>query len=307
MPRKVTTQEFINRAQEVWGDQYLYDKSIYVGNQKPIIITCRLHGDFICRPGNFLHKHGCPKCGRINTIEKQKLTKDEFIQKANQIHNNYYDYSKVDYINNKTLVTIICPKHGEFRQLPNSHLQGSGCELCGKNKATSKKSLGIKEFVERAREVHGDKYDYSKVEYVNSRIKVCISCVQHGDFYQTPNNHLRGQGCPKCREYKGEAQISKFLKAHNIEFQTQYPIEYEGNIKGFTYIDFYLPQHNIFIEYNGMQHYIPVEHFGGELKFQQQKKRDQYVRNYCIENNIQLLEIKYGTNIEDELGKYLGT
>ena len=186
-------------------------------------------------------------------------------------------------------------------------MEGHGCPLCGRENIKSKQSMGIKEFVKRAREIHKDKYDYSKVEYVNSTTKVCISCAQHGDFYQAPNNHLRGQGCPRCKEYKGETQVSEFLKAHNIEFQTQYPIEYEGNIKGFTYIDFYLPQHNMFIEYNGMQHYIPVEHFGGELKFQQQKKRDQYVRNYCVKNNIQLLEIKYGTNIEDELGKYLGT
>ena len=170
------------------------------------------------------------------------------------------------------------------------------------------RKLTQQEFLERCNLEHPE-YTYEKAKYVNANTKVIVTCPIHGNFLTKPSYFIVGHksGCPKCREYKGEAQISEFLKAHNIEFQTQYPIEYEGNIKGFTYIDFYLPQYNIFIEYNGMQHYIPVEHFGGELKFQQQKKRDQYVRNYCIENNIQLLEIKYGTNIEDELGKYLGT
>lgn len=86
MPRKVTTEEFISRAKEIWGDQYLYDRSVYIGNQKPITITCRLHGDFICRPGNFLHKHGCPECGKLSVKEKERYTTEQFIQKANQVH-----------------------------------------------------------------------------------------------------------------------------------------------------------------------------------------------------------------------------
>ena len=233
---------------------------------------------------------------------------ENFINRAKEIFPQY-DYSKSIYTKAREKLIVICPEHGEFLVSPDNHLnKKSGCPLCkGKRIRNTITQKAANSFIEKAKQIHRDKYDYSKVKYIDAHTKVCITCPEHGEFWQTPNNHLRGQGCPKCREYKGEAQISEFLKAHNIEFQTQYPIEYEGNIKGFTYIDFYLPQHNIFIEYNGMQHYIPVEHFGGELKFQQQKKRDQYVRNYCIENNIQLLEIKYGTNIEDELGKYLGT
>jgi len=119
--------------------------------------------------------------------------KQIFIEKAKQIHGDKYDYSKVNYINNRTKICIICPIHGEFWQRPYSHLQGKGCIYCGgKNKRTTK------EFIENAKKIHGGKYDYSKVEYKGHNEKVCIICPIHGEFWQTPNNHLQGKGCQKC-------------------------------------------------------------------------------------------------------------
>lgn len=291
MPKKVTTEEFISRAKEVWGDQYLYDKSIYVGNQKPITITCRLHGDFICRPGNFLHKHGCPECGKLSVKEKEGYTKEQFIQRANLVHQNYYDYSKMSYTNSKTPVIITCPKHGEFVQIPNSHLQGSGCPKCGIDRTQVKKSLGIKDFVERARKVHGDKYDYSKVQYVTSSDSIDIICPKHGEFKQLPYVHLNGAGCPICKESRGEELIRNLLINSNILFQTQYRIN--------NYIiDFYVPKYNCFIEYNGIQHYQSVEHFGGKERFKKQVLRDVNLRIYCKENQINLIEIPYTCGID---------
>jgi rubrerythrin len=122
-----------------------------------------------------------------------KFTKDDFIRSARKVHGDKYDYSKVVYKNNKTDVCIICPIHGEFYQTPNSHLKGRGCPICGGTKKSTKE-----DFIIKAKQVHGDKYDYSKVVYVNNQIKVCIICPIHGEFYQTPKNHLSGQGCPKC-------------------------------------------------------------------------------------------------------------
>ena len=105
----------------------------------------------------------------------RKLTTKEFIEKAREVHGDKYDYSKVRYANSKTKVCIICPKHGEFWQEANSHLQGSGCsKCCGNN------SYATEEFIEKAREVHGDKYNYSKVEYKGMHTKVCIICPEHG-------------------------------------------------------------------------------------------------------------------------------
>lgn len=126
----------------------------------------------------------------------KKLTQEEFIKKAQKVHGDKYDYSKVDYKTNKDKVCIICPEHGEYIQRPDMHIYGQGCPRCKTDKLSSNKET----FVEKARKIHGEnKYDYSKVEYINAKTKVCIVCPIHGEFWQTPNVHLGGKGCPKCK------------------------------------------------------------------------------------------------------------
>lgn len=125
----------------------------------------------------------------------RKLTKDIFIKRAKKIHNDKYDYSKVNYINNITKVCIICPIHGEFWQTPQHHLKGSGCSLCANNVKSNKE-----DFIKEAKKIHGDRYDYTKVVYINNKTKVCIICPKHGKFWQTPNNHLKGNDCPLCKK-----------------------------------------------------------------------------------------------------------
>ena len=125
----------------------------------------------------------------------KKKTTEQFIEEARLIHGDKYDYSKVEYENNKKPVCIICPEHGEFWQAPQNHLsQKQGCPLC--NHRSYKYTT--EEFIQRAREVHGNKYDYSKVVYETGRKKVCIICPEHGEFWQTPQKHLSGQGCARC-------------------------------------------------------------------------------------------------------------
>ena len=114
------------------------------------------------------------------------MTTEEFIKKAKEIHGNKYDYSKVEYKNTSTKVCIICPEHGEFWQTPNHHLQGHGCPKCKNEKIRKRHTHNITIFIEKARKVHGDKYDYSKAEYINASTKVCIICPEHGEFWQTP-------------------------------------------------------------------------------------------------------------------------
>ena len=126
------------------------------------------------------------------------MTVQEFTEKAKKVHGDKYDYSKVEYINNKTKVCIICPEHGEFWQTPDSHLRGRGCRQCSIKSMKDKQRLSTEDFIEKAKEIHGNKYDYSKVDYVNSQTKVCIICPKHGEFWQTPLNHLKGKGCPDC-------------------------------------------------------------------------------------------------------------
>lgn len=129
----------------------------------------------------------------------KKLAQNKFIRKAIQVHGDKYDYSLVDYVNCNTKVKIVCPIHGEFWQTPFQHFKTTGCEKCSYDKRGQKKLLNTETFLTRARTIHGDKYDYSKVRYVNSTTKVCIICLKHGEFWQTPSSHISAkQGCQKC-------------------------------------------------------------------------------------------------------------
>ena len=133
----------------------------------------------------------------------RKITKEEFIQRASTIHNNKYLYNKVNYVNTSTKVIITCPIHGDFEQAPTKHLQGQGCQKCYRERQKFIPLSNTQEFIEKARLVHEDKYDYSKVEYKTAKTKVIIICKEHGEFEQTPDNHLHGKGCPKCvKNYK---------------------------------------------------------------------------------------------------------
>ena len=135
----------------------------------------------------------------------QKLTTEEFIKKAREVHGDKYDYSKVEYVNNQTKVCIICKEHGEFWQRPLDHLKGHECSECGKIKNVESRRKTLDQFIDEARKLHGDKYDYSNVKYKNTSTKVCIICKKHGEFWQAPYTHLNGHGCPKCA-YKGDRQ-----------------------------------------------------------------------------------------------------
>ena len=122
-----------------------------------------------------------------------KVTTEEFIKRAKEVHGDKYDYSKVEYTGRKKKVCIICPIHGEFWQRADSHLSGMGCPKCSK-----KYKYITEEFIKKAREVHGDKYDYTKTQYKGGRQKICIICSEHGEFWKLPYEHLNGKGCPKC-------------------------------------------------------------------------------------------------------------
>ena len=180
--RRMTKEEFIRRAREIHGWKYDYSKVEYVGYETKICIICPEHGEFWQTPHSHLEGQCCPKCsGRY-------MTRGYFIEKANKIHNNKYDYSKVEYKGVHEKVCIICPEHGEFWQSPHCHLDGFGCRIC------SNTFMDTNLFVEKSRKIHGDKYDYSKVDYVNNHTKVCIICPEHGEFWQIPNSHLNGRG-----------------------------------------------------------------------------------------------------------------
>lgn len=238
--------------------------------------------------------------------ESIKKTISDFIEKSKEKHGDKYDYSNVNYIDSRTPIVINCKTHGEFIQRPDSHIRGSGCIKCRNDKRRSNKD----EFIEKSRKIHGDKYDYSNVEYKNADTPVSIICKTHGSFRQIPYSHLTARaGCPNCRESKGEIDVAKSLDGLSIKYirnnkfidcrgETGYPLPF----------DFYLPDYNMCIEYDGQQHYLPV--FGID-KFTRLKINDKIKDYYCEKNGIKLLRISYKISgyerIYDEIKRYLST
>ena len=215
-------EEFIEKASKKHGNRFDYSKVVYKNNKTKVCIICPEHGEFWQTPQEHLKARVgcCPKCSILLRAKRKTYTQEEFIEKCKAKHNNKYDYSKTIYTHNKEKVCIICPKHGEFWQVANSHLAGMGCPKCNKSNKLTKD-----EFIEKAKSVHGDKYDYSKVEYKNSSTKVCIICPEHGEFWQTPNGHLSGHGCRECdnerkREIKYSTKeiINRFKEVHGDYF-----------------------------------------------------------------------------------------
>ena len=273
-----TYDELINKFNIINNNKYEYEKLDDDFNvNKKIKIICKEHGEFYQTINNHLKGCGCPKCSNVG-----KLNNIFFIKKAKEVHGDNYDYSKVEYVNYKTKVCIICPIHGEFYQTPNKHLNKCGCPKCyGKKKYTTE------EWVEKAKNVHGDKYDYSKVIYVNSTVKVCIICPIHGEFFQEANSHLNGSGCPCCKESHLECEIRQFLHDNNVNFEQQKRFDWLGRQS----LDFYLPEYNIAIECKGEQHFYSKRKstIFNEYKVFLNKKRDIIKYNKCIENDIKIL------------------
>ena len=175
----------------------------------------------------------------------EKLTTEKFIVKAKNVHGDKYDYSKVEYINSTTPVCIVCKKHGEFWQKPSMHLSGNGCQKCKAEKTGNRCRRTIGEFIAEAKKIHSDRYDYSKVEYINNSTKVCIICKEHGEFWQTPHRHLAGDGCPICRVNRKLTTEEFIVKAKNVHGD-KYDYSKTKYINTRTKVEIICPKHGEF-------------------------------------------------------------
>lgn len=358
MGKRLTTKEFIEKARKVHGDKYDYSEVVYKNSRTKIKIICSEHGVFEQKPDNHItKKQNCPKCGVLKQANTVTMSTEEFIEKARKVHGNKYDYSKVVYKKSKIRVLIGCKVHGYFQQKPNTHLNGSGCLKCsGKEKLTTKtfiekarkihgdrynylsvvsngadtdvvivcrihgkfcqtpkshlsgrgclkcggkEKLTTKTFIERAKLVHGNKYDYSKVNYINNYTKIKIICKVHGEYEQLPRSHYNScQGCPKCNTSKGEKVIIKALDSLGILFEKEKKFK-DCMDKQLLRFDFFLPEQNILIEYDGKQHFEPrkfssnVSDKKAEEVFNNIKRRDQIKNKYAKDNGIKLIRIPY--------------
>ena len=284
------TLKFIEKAKNVHDSKYDYSKVEYINNNTKICIICPKHGEFWQKPSDHLRKCGCKMCYAERRGPMRAKTNETFIEQAIAIHGNKYDYSKTLYKNAINPVSIICPEHGEFNMRPANHLNGQGCPKCANQERGSYRKNNTQNFIERATIKHNGKYDYSKVDYKNNHEKVCIICPEHGEFWQKPNDHLRGVGCAICgQKYnRTELEILEALKNKygNVEYQHKEPF-FASKISYQT-IDFFLPDYNIGIEYHGRQHFKPIIKFGGEEGFKKCRERDYRKYQKCVENGIKI-------------------
>lgn len=288
-----TTEQYIEDARKIHGNKYDYSKTEYNGAYSMVTITCPEHGDFEQRAIKHLCGHGCRICAK-----REQPSTQRYIEKARKVHGNKYDYSKTIYTNVKTPITITCPTHGDFEQNPSHHLKGCGCPQCAVEKRTIAQSSTTREFVKKAQSIWGDLYDYSKVDYKNNHTKVCVICSEHGEFWQYPSYVLKGGGCPLCTTSKGEQIIFEFLTREKLKFEREYYIRLSPTNLGRNNIfaDFFISRGDkkYIVEFNGKQHYERIPYFHKTQEdFMRQKVRDERLREWCKENEVKYIEIKY--------------
>lgn len=302
---KRTIDEFISQAREVHGNKYDYSKAKYINSKTKICIICPEHGEFWQTPNEHLLGHNCPKCAAIKRGNLERSSTEEFIRKAIEIHGDYYDYSKVIYVNNRTKVCIICPIHGEFLQRPSDHLQGKGCIKCRIEKTRQINQSNTEEFVAKARLVHGDKFDYTPTKYTKSNEKVCIICPIHGEFWQEANNHLRGAGCPKCgKEDVASKQsmpfdefVTRAIQTHGTKFDYSKGEYVNAN----TPIVIVCPIHGEFTQ-------RPADHIRGngcpKCAIEKRAESNRYTTEEFIKKAHEVHGNKYGYELVDYKGCY---
>lgn len=206
MPVKVTTQQFIEKAQAVHGiDRYNYGAVRYECAIKKVVIVCPIHGHFEQTPNAHLNGQGCVPCGRERISAARNKGLSAFIKQAKATHGDLYNYDAVVYQGGHSNVTIICAKHGAFFQLPINHLKGCGCAKCGVVRTVASKLKDLDWFIAGAKKQHGERYKYENAIYTGVYDKLLITCSLHGDFLQSPSGHMRGQGCPRCAGYSSSA------------------------------------------------------------------------------------------------------
>ena len=210
------------KFKEVHGTRYNYSNVVYHKNSEKVIIICKEHGEFRQTPNNHKAGRGCPKCA---CLKSKEAVFDEF----KEAHGDRYDYSKANYVKDKTKLTIICKEHGEFRQTPNNHKNGHGCPKCALENRVTQEHV-----IEQFQKVHGDRYNYSKVKYKSYKDEVTIICKEHGEFRQTVEGHYNGNNCKKCRIYHSYYRDRKYYTNKKTIFYYIYFPEYNLYKPGLT-------------------------------------------------------------------------
>lgn len=296
---KIDEETFIREATKVHGGRYSYEHINYKNTKHKVTVTCPVHGDFQQLGSLHLSGQGCMKCAVEARADSLRDTTEDFIRKAKAIHGeDKYDYSRVKYVNVYTKVIIGCKLHGFFTQRAGSHLKGDNCPECGILIFKQKMTYTNEEYITMAKKTHKDLYDYSQTKYIRMDKPVDVICRVHGLFQQKAWDHVRGCHCPKCRHSSGEDKIREYLEQSKFYYSIQYknPNCKVKNLLRFDFAVFFdtdCTNVKALIEFDGAQHFHPVEYFGGEVAFKKLQYYDEIKNKYCLTNNIKLIRIPY--------------
>lgn len=286
MPRMKTNEEYIQECKEKGLDLPIED---YKGALTKINHKCKNGHIYLQTPSDHLHKlSGCPTCSG-----NKKKTPQDYL---NECKDKGYDLPIEDYKGVTTKINHKCKYGHIYSQTPSSHLRGQGCPECYGNKQKTPEG-----YLQECKE---NGLDLPIEEYKGSYTKINHNCKNGHTYPQTPHNHLRGRGCPVCNESHGEKFIRTYLDKNHIKYIPQKTFEGLKDTQPLSY-DFYLPDYNTLIEYQGIQHYEEAEFFGGKEQFKVQQFHDKIKRDYAKDNGYKLLELHYTLDTQDKVNNYL--
>jgi len=289
------TRDYIADFREIHGEKYDYSRFEFKGSPRHVTVICPIHGPFPILVHNHLKGRGCPPCGYPRRADSKRRSTEDMVRRFRLIHSDKYSYEKMVWVDYKTEITVTCPNHGDFPQDPRNHNQGKGCPSCKTEKLIEERTFTKEDFISKAVEIHGEIYDYSLVNYVNSQTKILIICKKHGSFPQLPNNHLRGNGCPKCY-HKSEGRIARFL---HLNFITHRHFKIQNRR-----FDFYLPDFDLIIERDGEQHYHGFHLLSDGKKLESLEKNHQIdIEKTALakQEGLTICRLPYWLNFKEEI------
>lgn len=289
MPKKKTHEEYIKEVAEINPDIEVVDK--FITTKIKILHRCKIDGyEWYVLPSKILLGCKCPKCGK-----RARRTHEQYVMDVFEVNPNVEVVG--EYVNTYTKIMHRCKIDGyEWMAAPNHILRNIGCPVCSGTKKRTQE-----EYIKEVFEINSDIIVVD--EYKSNKTKILHECKICGHKWKArPNDILNGFGCPKCSSSKGEKAIAAWLDKKNIAYEPQKKFNDCRYIYSLSF-DFYLSDCNVCIEYNGKQHYEPIDYFGGEKRFENQVLRDNIKREYCKKNNITLFEIPYCSDLDEELIK----
>jgi len=294
---RVTYDMFVERSREKHGDKYEYTPEGYENGMSMTKVYCKKHKKwFKVRANQHMLGKGCPDCMGEENRKRIPNSLGTFIKIARMRYGDKYDYSKAVYVDNKTPLEIICKEHGSFWQRPDSHLKGYECPFCGKDAASV-------EYIKKAIEVHGFRYDYARTTYKGDNVKSPVICNTCGyAFWIKPSQHLIGEGCLRCHSYGLLKNMQFSAKRSGLAYEEQKSFDFLGDGPN-DKVDYYFPEINTVVECQGDLHFQGeknvTDNLGLDRIVESDKRKYQLLREHGI-------DVIYYCDEKNHLDGYIG-